>query len=333
MSCAVELRHVSVSYQNHLALRDISLDVDRGDFLGIIGPNGAGKTTLLTAINGLGRVHAGTVRVLGEPATRGSLVRLRCRIGYVPQEQYIDPRAPITAYEAVLMGRFGRLGLLRPARAADRARARQAMELVDIAALAERPVGRLSGGEKQKTALARALAQVGDLAVLSLFSVLLPKAGTCHTANATRSFLMRYSLPLVMGCTACSVLLILISPFLRLVLRFTFGEEFTRATVCLAVLLFGTLMALWGVPASATVYSLGRSRLIAFLEGLKLLIFVVAAAFLAPRYGILGMAWTTVVAKGTISVLTMVCAWWTTDARRSSGGQATEPRLEPAVSE
>ena len=166
MSCAVELRHVSVSYQNHLALRDISLDVDRGDFLGIIGPNGAGKTTLLTAINGLGRVHAGTVRVLGEPATRGSLVRLRCRIGYVPQEQYIDPRAPITAYEAVLMGRFGRLGLLRPARAADRARARQAMELVDIAALAERPVGRLSGGEKQKTALARALAQEPEILLL-----------------------------------------------------------------------------------------------------------------------------------------------------------------------
>ncbi|HOJ34784.1 MAG TPA: hypothetical protein PKY35_11655 [Candidatus Hydrogenedentes bacterium] len=180
---------------------------------------------------------------------------------------------------------------------------------------------------------ARALAQVGDLAVLSLFSVLLPKAGTCRDANTTRSFLIRYSLPLVVGCTVCSVLLVLMSPFLRFVLRFTFGEEFTRATLCLAVLLFGTFMALWGVPASATVYSLGRSRLIAILEGLKLLIFVSVAAFLAPRYGILGMAWTTVVAKGTISLLTMACAWWTTDARRGSGGQPTEPRLAPAISE
>lgn len=180
---------------------------------------------------------------------------------------------------------------------------------------------------------ARALAQVGDLAVLSLFSVLLPKAGICRDTKTTRSFLMRYSLPLVTGCVVCSVLLVFVSPVLRYVLRFTFGEEFTRATLCLAVLLFSTLMALWGVPASATVYSLGRSRLIAFLEGLKLLIFVVAAAFLAPRYGILGMAWTTVVAKGTISTLTMACAWWTADARSSGGGQATEPRLAAAISE
>lgn len=166
MSCAVELRHVAVSYQGHLALRDISFDIHRGDFLGIIGPNGAGKTTLLTAINGLGRVRAGSIRILGEPATRRNFARLRRRIGYVPQEQRIDPRAPISAFEAVLMGRFGRLGMLRPVREVDRTHARRVMELVGVRALADRPVGRLSGGEKQKVALARALAQEPEILLL-----------------------------------------------------------------------------------------------------------------------------------------------------------------------
>ncbi|MEO0086149.1 MAG: ABC transporter ATP-binding protein [candidate division WOR-3 bacterium] len=166
MSCAVELRHVSVSYQNHLALRDVSLDIHRGDFLGVIGPNGAGKTTLLTAINGLGRVHDGSIRIFGEQASRDNLVRLRCSIGYVAQEQRVDPRAPISAFEAVLVGRFGRLGPLRPVKEADREHARKVMGLVGVSVLAHRPVGRLSGGEKQKVALARALVQEPEILLL-----------------------------------------------------------------------------------------------------------------------------------------------------------------------
>jgi len=63
---AVSLRSVSVSYRENIALRDVTLDLDRGDFCGVIGPNGAGKTTLLTIINGLGRIISGNVSVLGE---------------------------------------------------------------------------------------------------------------------------------------------------------------------------------------------------------------------------------------------------------------------------
>lgn len=166
MSCAAELRRVSVCYQRHLALRDISLAIYRGDFVGIIGPNGAGKTTLLTAINGLGRVSGGKVCVLGEEAGRYSMTRLRRRIGYVAQEQRVDPRAPVSAFEAVLMGRFGRLGVLRRVKEADRAKVREVMELAGVWSLADRPVGRLSGGEKQKVALARALAQEPELMLL-----------------------------------------------------------------------------------------------------------------------------------------------------------------------
>ena len=86
---AVSLRSVTVSYREHIALRDVTLDIGRDDFCGVIGPNGAGKTTLLTIINGLGRIHTGTVDVLGQRATGTNFGRLRRRIGYVAQQERV----------------------------------------------------------------------------------------------------------------------------------------------------------------------------------------------------------------------------------------------------
>lgn len=166
-SCpAVSLRLVTVSYREHVALRDVSLDIGRGDFCGVIGPNGAGKTTLLTIINGLGRIHSGTVTILGEQATATNYGRLRRRIGYVAQQERVDPRAPISCLEAVLVGRCGRAGLLRRLSAEDRQRAREIMELTRTTHLARRPVGQLSGGEARKIALARALVQEPEMLLL-----------------------------------------------------------------------------------------------------------------------------------------------------------------------
>ena len=166
MTEAVALRSVTVSYREHIALRDVSLDIRRGDFCGIIGPNGAGKTTLLTVINGLGRIHSGTISILGQPATRASFGRLRRRIGYVAQQERVDPRAPISCLEAVLVGACGRAGLSRRLTAHDRERARAMMELTRTSHLAERPVGRVSGGEARKIALARSLVQEPELLLL-----------------------------------------------------------------------------------------------------------------------------------------------------------------------
>jgi ABC-type cobalamin/Fe3+-siderophores transport system ATPase subunit len=163
---AVSLRSVTISFREHVALHDVSLDIGRGDFCGIIGPNGAGKTTLLTVINGLGRIHSGTVNVLGEPATRTNFGRLRRRIGYVAQQERVDPRAPISCLEAVLVGRCGRAGLFRRLTADDRKLARAMMELTHTSHLAERPVGRLSSGEARKIALARALVQEPEILLL-----------------------------------------------------------------------------------------------------------------------------------------------------------------------
>jgi ABC-type cobalamin/Fe3+-siderophores transport system ATPase subunit len=163
---AVSLRSITVSYRDHIALHDVSLDIGRGDFCGIIGPNGAGKTTLLTVINGIGRVHSGTVSILGEPATRANFGRLRRRIGYLAQQERVDPRTPISCLEAVLVGACGRAGLFRRLTAHDRERARAMMELTRTSHLAERPVGRVSGGEARKIALARALVQEPEILLL-----------------------------------------------------------------------------------------------------------------------------------------------------------------------
>lgn len=163
---AVSLRSVTVSYRENVALRDVTLDIARGDFCGVIGPNGAGKTTLLTIINGLGRIIAGRVSVLGEPATGTSFTKLRRRIGYVAQQERVDPRAPISCLEAVLVGRSGRAGLLKRLSREDFEQARAMMELTRTSHLAARPVGQLSGGEARKVALARALVQEPEILLL-----------------------------------------------------------------------------------------------------------------------------------------------------------------------
>ena len=166
MSCAVRLENVSVSYYEHIALRDVSLELHRRDFAAIIGPNGAGKTTLLTVINGLGDIRAGKIRVLDTPLNRRTVRGLRCRIGYVPQHLNVDPRAPVNCRESVLLGRVGRAGMLRSLSAADRKAADRALEMTGVLELAERPVGHLSGGEAQKINLARALAQEPEILLL-----------------------------------------------------------------------------------------------------------------------------------------------------------------------
>jgi ABC-type Mn2+/Zn2+ transport system ATPase subunit len=163
---AVRLDRVSVSYYEHIALREVSLEIACREFVAIVGPNGAGKTTLLSVVNGLGDIRAGRVEILGKVLDRRTARGLRQRIGYVPQHLNVDPRAPVSCREAVLLGRVGRAGLLRRLSARDRAAADLALEATGMAGLAERPVGHLSGGEAQKVNLARALAQEPDILLL-----------------------------------------------------------------------------------------------------------------------------------------------------------------------
>lgn len=176
MSVVISLRDVTVSYREDVALRRVSVDIRKGELVGVVGPNGAGKTTILTVINGLGRLLHGEATVLGCRMCAGKRGRdfrlsgavrfIRTRIGYVPQGQNVDPRLPVTVREAVMIGRYGRMGCRRRPGREDWAVVDRLLSHVGMSHLACRPFGHLSGGEQQRTAIARALAQEPEILLL-----------------------------------------------------------------------------------------------------------------------------------------------------------------------
>jgi ABC-type Mn2+/Zn2+ transport system ATPase subunit len=161
----IELNDITVRKAKGLLLDGISLRLSQNEFVGIIGPNGAGKTTLLNVIAGFERFQ-GTVSLFGhrEAWTRSRETRLR--VGYVPQHFQIDPAFPIFALEAVMTGAIGRLGLFRTPGRQEREKAMRLMEMMRVAHLADRPLGQLSGGERQKVSLARAILQQPDILLM-----------------------------------------------------------------------------------------------------------------------------------------------------------------------
>lgn len=162
----IHISNAVVAYREDVALRGVSLDVRAGEFIGIIGPNGAGKTTLLTVINALGNLISGRVEVLGQNITGQNSHSLRKKVGYVSQAQNIDPRMPMTVREVVMIGRYSRLGLFKKPSVRDWALVDKMINLVRMKELAGRPIGHLSGGEQQRIAIARCLAQEPELFLL-----------------------------------------------------------------------------------------------------------------------------------------------------------------------
>ena len=145
-------------------LGPVDLEAERGEAVAVVGPSGAGKTTLLKALLGLVRPERGEVRVFGRAPW--DLGAERWGVGFSPQVASVDLRFPVRAGDVVLMGRYGRIGLVRRPTAADRAAATRALERVGVADLADRPIGRLSGGQRQRVFLARALVAEPDLLLL-----------------------------------------------------------------------------------------------------------------------------------------------------------------------
>jgi ABC-type Mn2+/Zn2+ transport system ATPase subunit len=162
----IKIQDAVVSYREDVALQGVSLEVRKGEFIGIIGPNGAGKTTLLTVINGLGKLVHGQAWVLGSRLNGRNSINLRKRIGYVAQVENIDPRLPINVRETVMVGCYGRLGLFHRPTRAQWETVDEVLEMVGIAHLAQRPIGHLSGGEYQRAAIARALVQQPEIFLL-----------------------------------------------------------------------------------------------------------------------------------------------------------------------
>ncbi len=161
----IEFEAITVRKGKGVLLDGIELTVNQNEFVGIVGPNGAGKTTLLNVIAGLERFE-GTLRLFGHPVGWKRSRKMRLRVGYVPQLFQIDPDFPILAMETVLTGIIGRLGLFQSPGFQDREEALHLMEMMRMAHLTERPLGQLSGGERQKVSLARAILQKPDLLLL-----------------------------------------------------------------------------------------------------------------------------------------------------------------------
>jgi manganese/zinc/iron transport system ATP- binding protein len=154
----LEIHDLTVAYHRRPVLWGIDLVVPRGQLIGIIGPNGAGKSTLIKAAMGLLPLSSGWVKAFGEPVQRN----LR-RLGYVPQRESVDWDFPVNVMDVVLMGRYGKLGLLRRPTRADRDIARACLDKVKMLPYADRQISNLSGGQQQRVFLARALAQESDL--------------------------------------------------------------------------------------------------------------------------------------------------------------------------
>ncbi|MBM3422030.1 MAG: ABC transporter ATP-binding protein [Chlorobi bacterium] len=142
-------------------LRDLSFSVDEGEFLAVVGPNGGGKTTLLRVLLGLQKPSSGSVSVFGaQPGNSPG------RTGYVPQRLFFDRDFPLGVMDAVLMGRIALKTPFQRYSKADREAAGEALRTVGLSSLANRRIGALSGGELQRTLIARALAGKPELLLL-----------------------------------------------------------------------------------------------------------------------------------------------------------------------
>ncbi len=158
------VRDLHVTYRNGLtALRDASFTLPKGTIAALVGVNGAGKSTLFKAIMGFVPAARGEIRILGL-TVREALKRNL--VAYVPQAEEVDWAFPVLVEDVVMMGRYGRMGFLRRPRAQDREAVDRALTRVGMQAFRRRQIGELSGGQRKRVFLARALAQQGQVILL-----------------------------------------------------------------------------------------------------------------------------------------------------------------------
>jgi manganese/iron transport system ATP-binding protein len=155
---------VTVTYRNgHTALVDASFAIPQGTITAVVGVNGSGKSTLFKAIMGFVKLASGQVRVLGMSEKEAQQRNL---VAYVPQNEDVDWNFPVLVEDVVMMGRYGHMGWLRRPSDEDRAQVSSALERVGMAEYRTRQIGELSGGQKKRVFLARALAQEGQVILL-----------------------------------------------------------------------------------------------------------------------------------------------------------------------
>ena len=156
--------NVTVTYPNgHVALREASFRLEGGTICALVGVNGSGKSTLFKAIMGLLHPSNGSVRVAGQPVRRALKQNL---VAYVPQAEEVDWSFPVSVWDVVLMGRYGYMNFMRIPRAEDRRIAEESLARVGMLEFRARQIGELSGGQRKRVFLARALAQQASVILL-----------------------------------------------------------------------------------------------------------------------------------------------------------------------
>lgn len=160
----IKVSDISVTYRNgHTALYDASFTLPKGSITALVGVNGSGKSTLFKSIMGFVPVSQGSVEILGLPAKKALKQNV---VAYVPQSEEIDWNFPVLVEDVVMMGRYGHMGLLRIPKQTDHDMVTAALDRVNMTAFRKRQIGELSGGQKKRVFLARALAQESEVILL-----------------------------------------------------------------------------------------------------------------------------------------------------------------------
>ena len=158
MKTSLEVKNLTVSYSNKIALTDVNFSMESGKLIGIIGPNGSGKSTLMKAVLNLTAKDSGEVQI-----NEKTLEEVRGNIAYIPQRSNIDWDFPILVRDTVLLGTYPKLGLFNRPKAKEKKIAEEALKKVGMEDFADKQIGELSGGQQQRIFLARSLAQNADI--------------------------------------------------------------------------------------------------------------------------------------------------------------------------
>lgn len=160
----LDVEGVSVAYPNgHLALQDATFHLASGTICAMVGVNGSGKSTLFKSIMGFVKPTAGSVTINGLPVRK---VLKQHLVAYVPQAEDVDWEFPVSVWDVAMMGRYGAMNFLRIPRAVDKAKVEESLRRVSMWEFKDRQIGELSGGQKKRVFLARALAQGGRVILL-----------------------------------------------------------------------------------------------------------------------------------------------------------------------
>lgn len=163
-TASINVESVTVRYNNgHTAIHDVSFKLEGGTTCALVGVNGSGKSTLFKSLMGLIKPQQGNIRLCGMPVHQALRHNL---VAYVPQSEEVDWQFPVSVYDVVMQGRYGYMNFLRRPKEIDKQKVRDAMRRVDIEHLAKRQIGELSGGQKKRVFLARALAQESKVILL-----------------------------------------------------------------------------------------------------------------------------------------------------------------------